>query len=111
MRRFSGTYRQEGIYSFKTVEKNLKVIGDQSQLAIIDKHLIQKIQNYEDISWREIQNSSVRIREKILKNLSVQESNRYPGLWLWNAEYSPFLGYMEAVLKLEEIDKDGFAIL
>jgi CRISPR-associated endonuclease/helicase Cas3 len=103
--------KQESIYGFKTVEEKFKVIEDQSQLAIIDKQLIKKIQNYEDVSWREIQNSSVRVREKILKNLAIQESHRYPGLWLWDAEYSKFLGYMEAVLKLVKIDKDGFAIL
>ena len=102
---------QESIYGFKTVEKAFKVIEDQSKLAIIDKQLIKKIQNYENVSWREIQNGSVRVREKILKNLAIQESQRYPGIWLWDAEYSPFLGYMEAVLKLEKIDKDGFAII
>lgn len=103
--------KQEGIYSFRTVEENFKVIEDQSQLAIIDKQIIQKIQNYEDVSWREIQNGSVRVREKIIKNLAIQESHRFPGLWLWDAEYSPFLGYMEAVLNLEKIDQDGYAIL
>jgi CRISPR/Cas system-associated endonuclease/helicase Cas3 len=103
--------KQECIYGFDTVEKEFKVIEDQSQLAVIDKQLIQKIINYEDISWRDIQAGSVRVRDKILKNLVIMESHRYPGLWLWDAEYSPFLGYMEAVLKLEKIDIDGFAIL
>jgi len=102
---------QESIYSFETVEKGFKVIEDQSQMAVVDKQLIEKIQNYEDVSWREIQNGSVRVREKILRRLSIQESRRYPGVFLWTAEYSPFLGYMEAVLKLKKIDKDGFAII
>lgn len=103
--------KQEGFYSFKTVEKNFKIIEDQSQLAIIDKQIIHKIRNYEDVSWRDIQNGSVRIREKILKNLAIQESHRYPGIWLWDDEYSPFLGYMEAVLRLKKIEKDGYAII
>ncbi len=103
--------KQESVYGFKTVEKKFKVIEDQSQLAVVDKQLIEKIQNFENISWREIQNSSVRIREKILRKLNIQESRRYPGVFLWTAEYSPFLGYMEAVLKLEKIDEDGFALI
>jgi CRISPR-associated endonuclease/helicase Cas3 len=103
--------KQESIYGFKTVEGKFRVIEDQSQLAVVDKQLIEKIKNYEYVSWREIQNGSVRIREKILRKLSIQESRRYPGVFLWTAEYSPFLGYMEALLKLEKIDKDGFAIL
>jgi CRISPR/Cas system-associated endonuclease/helicase Cas3 len=103
--------KQESIYGFKTVEERFKVIEDQSQLAVVDRQLSEKIQNYEDVSWREIQNGSVRVREKILRKLNIRESRRYPGVFLWDAEYSTFLGYMEAVLKLEKIEEDGFAII
>jgi CRISPR-associated endonuclease/helicase Cas3 len=103
--------KQENIYGFKTVDKQFKVIEDQSQLAIIDRQLIEKINNHKDVSWREIQNKSVRVREKILRQLSIQESYRFPGVFLWTAEYSSFLGYMEAVLKLNKIEEDGFAII
>jgi len=103
--------KQEGIYAFKTVEKEFKVIEDNAQLAIVDTKLIQRLRNFEDVSWREVQFGSVRVREKILAQLAIEESRRYPGVWLWDAEYSPFLGYMEAVLKLKKIDKDGFAII
>jgi CRISPR/Cas system-associated endonuclease/helicase Cas3 len=103
--------KHESIYGFSTVEENFKVIEDQSHLALVDKNVIHKIHNYEDVSWREIQNGSVRVRKKTLESLSVQESQEYPGLWLWDAEYSPFLGYMEAILKLKKIDEDGFAIM
>ncbi len=103
--------KQENIYGFKTVDKQFKVIEDQSQLAVIDRQLIENMNNHKDISWREIQNKSVRVREKILRQLSIQESYRFPGVFLWTAEYSSFLGYMEAVLKLNKIEEDGFAII
>jgi CRISPR-associated endonuclease/helicase Cas3 len=103
--------KQESIYGFKTVDKQFRVIEDQSQLAIIDRQLIEKINNHKDVSWREIQNKSVRVREKIIRQLSIQESYRFPGVFLWTAEYSSFLGYMEAVLKLDKIEEDGFAII
>jgi len=103
--------KQEGIYAFKTVEKEFRVIDDDAQLAVVDSELIQRMRNFEDISWREIQFGSVRVREKIIIKLAIEESRRYPGVWLWEAEYSPFLGYMEAVLKLEKITEDGFAIV
>jgi CRISPR/Cas system-associated endonuclease/helicase Cas3 len=103
--------KQENIYGFKTVEKKFRVIEDQSQLVVVDEKLIEKIKKFEDVSWREIQNGSVRVREKILQQLSIPESRRYPGVFLWTAEYTPFLGYMEAVLKLEKIEEDGFAII
>ena len=103
--------KDEKIYAFKAVEKTFKVIEDQSQLAIIDMHLIEKIENYEQISWQDIQNGSVRVRENILRQLSIQESRQFPGVFLWTAEYTSFLGYMDAVLKLEKIEEDGFAII
>ncbi|MDL2269371.1 CRISPR-associated endonuclease Cas3'' [Desulfosarcina sp. OttesenSCG-928-A07] len=101
-------YNDEMIYSFKTVEKDFKVIDDDSYLAVVDEKLIKKIRSYEDISWQDIQRHSVRVRRKICQNLSIEESKRYPGVFLWDREYSPFLGYMEAVLKLEKIDVDGY---
>ncbi len=103
--------KQESIYAFKTVEKEFRVIEDDAQLAVIDPALIQRIRNFEDISWREVQTGSVRVREKILAKLAIEESSRYPGIWLWEAEYSPFLGYMEAVLRLDKMTNDGFAII
>ena len=103
--------KQESSYGFKTVEETFRVIDDQSQLAVVGKQFVEKIQNYEEVTWREIQNGSVRVREKILRKLNIQESRRYPGVFLWTAEYSPFIGYMEAVLRLEKIDEDGFAVI
>jgi hypothetical protein len=63
------------------------------------------------VSWRDIQNGSVRVRERILQKVGVQESRRYPGVYLWKAEYSLFLGYMEGVFRLEDMDKEGYAIV
>lgn len=102
---------KEGIFAFATVEQKFRVIDDCSFPAVVDKALIDRIQNYETVTWRDIQNGSVQVRKKILEKLALQESQRYPGVYLWTAEYSPFLGYMEGVLKLEDIDKDGCAII
>jgi CRISPR-associated endonuclease Cas3-HD len=103
--------KDENIASFREVELKFRVIDDDAKLAIVDKGLIEKAQNYEDISWQDIQHHSVRVRKNICQQLSIEESKRYPGLFLWNAGYTPFLGYMEAVLALEKLDKNGFAIL
>jgi CRISPR-associated endonuclease/helicase Cas3 len=102
--------KQEGIFAFKTVEKEFRVIEDDGQIAVVALELIERLQKFENVSWREIQSGSVRVRKKILEKLA-EESRRYPGIWLWKAGYSPFLGYMEAVLKLKKIAEDGFAII
>lgn len=100
-------------YAFKTVEKNFKVIKDESQLTVIKRDLVRRIRNFEDVSWRDIQNGSVRIRKNIREKLNIEESQRYPGVLLWpdGAKYSPFIGYMEAVLELNDFDKSGCAII
>lgn len=103
----------ENKYAFKTIEKAFKVIEDDSQLTVITPELILQIRNYENVSWQEIQNGSVRIRKNILDKLDIEESQRYPGVWLWpdGAKYSSFLGYMDAVLELDNFDKTGYAII
>lgn len=103
----------EKIFSFKTVAENFQVIDDESQLTVIDRKLTRQIRNFEDVSWQAIQNGSVRIRKNIRERLKIEESQRYPGVLLWpdGAKYSPFLGYMEAVLELDEFDQSGYAII
>lgn len=100
-------------YAFKSVDGNFKVIEDESQLTIINRDLLRRIRNFEDVSWQEIQNDSVRIRKNIRERLKIEESQRYPGVLLWSegAKYSQFLGYMEAILELDDIDKNGYAII
>lgn len=104
---------EENKYAFRTVDKEFKVIEDESQLAVVDFGLVHRIQDFHDVSWREIQAGSVRIRRNIREKLYIEESKRYPGVWLWpeGAKYSSFLGYMEAVLELKDFDRNGGAII
>ncbi len=104
---------KDSVFAFKTVEKEFRVIDDESQLTVVNPTLVQRIRNFEDVSWREIQNGSVRLRKNIRDKLMIEESKRYPGVLLWpdSAKYSSFLGYMEAVLELEDFDANGSAII
>jgi CRISPR/Cas system-associated endonuclease/helicase Cas3 len=109
---FSNDLREkERAYSFAFVESKFKVIDDQSEVAVVDSGVIDRIRRFEDVSWREIQLGSVRVRRQILEKLAIQESTRYPGIYLWTAEYSPFIGYMEGVLHMDAINSVGFAIV
>lgn len=104
---------KENGFAFKTVEKDFRVIDDESQLTVVEPGLAQRIRNFEDVSWLDIQKRSVRIRKTIREKLDIQESSRYPGLLLWpdGAKYSSFLGYMEAVLESQDFDSNGGAII
>lgn len=103
--------KAEAACAFKTVEEKFRVIEDGSVPAVVDKALIERIERFEDISWRDIQNGSVQIRERLRTILALEDSRRYPDVLLWKYDYSPFLGYMEGVLKLTDVDKDNFAII
>ena len=103
----------ELLHSFKTVEKEFRVIEDDAQLAVVDRHLVERIKAFADVSWQDIQGGSVRIRKNICDKLQLEESRRYPGVLLWpdGAKYSAFLGYMEAVLELEDFSANGGAVI
>ncbi len=100
-------------YAFRTVNREFRVIEDDAHVTIIDSDLVTRIKTFEDVSWHEIQRGSLRIRRNIREILDIEESVRYPGVFLWpeGAKYSSFLGYMEAVLDLTGFDKNGGAIV
>ena len=104
--------KAEECLEFEEVESKFKVMQDTDTcLAIVDKSIIERINNNEEISWKDIQRGSVRVRQKLIDKLGVQESRRFPGIFMWDLEYSPFIGYMEVVLKHEMIEKNSCAIV
>jgi len=103
--------KAEDACAFKTVEKEFCVIQDDSVPTVVDKMLIERIERFEEVSWRDIQNGSVQIRQRLVEKLALEESCRYPGVFLWKYDYSPFLGYLEGVLKLASVDKEKCAII
>ena len=104
--------KAENDFEFEEVESKFKVIPDNDTvLAIVEKTTIERINSNAEISWKDAQKGSIRIRKRLIEKLGVKESRRFPGVYIWDLEYSPFIGYMEAVLKREMIDKDSYAII
>ena len=98
-------------FEFEEIESKFKVIPDNDTcLAVVDKAIIERINDNAEISWKDIQRGSVRVRQKLVNKLGIQESHRFPGIFIWDIEYSPFIGYMEAVLKHQMIDENSYAI-
>lgn len=102
---------KESQFAFKSVAESFHVIEDTTELVVVDQCLIERIEKFEAVDWRQIQEGSVRIRCKILDRVAAIPSVRYPEIWLWKFPYSSFLGYMEYLLQLEQIDSDSFAIV
>jgi CRISPR-associated endonuclease/helicase Cas3 len=97
---------------FETVEKEFKVIDSETVSVLIDKELVERVKNYEAVSWKEIQNSSVQIwSNKIDKNKLKLEEIR-PEIFAWSYDYdNELIGYMAGILDIEELSKEGYAIL
>ena len=103
--------KAEDTCAFETVEQKFRVIESDAVPVVVNKNLIERIENFKEVSWRDIQRGSVQIRKNLCEKMAVQEARRYPGLFLWKGEYSSFLGYMEGILRCADIDKAGGAII
>jgi CRISPR-associated endonuclease Cas3-HD len=92
--------RKEEISRFPLVEKEFKVINTDTRFTIVDKELIKRIENYENVKWHEIQKKSVTIWGYKLQDLHIPQIRS--GLYKWNLDYNDFLGYMAGVLTVEK---------
>jgi CRISPR-associated endonuclease Cas3-HD len=89
---------KETNFRFPLVEKEFKVIDDDTRLAIVDDELIKRIENHKRVTWQEVQKKSVNIRRYILENLHIPKIS--DNLYKW-AVYDNFLGYMAGVLSAD----------
>ena len=102
--------KAERILDFETVEEEFKVINSDTVSVLIDEELAKKIKNYEDVSWKDIQNASVQIWSKKINKLSLEEIRK--GFYYWSYDYDgELIGYMDGLLEIEEFSKEGFVIL
>ena len=58
--------------------------------------------------WREMMLGSVQLWVGKESEFALPQLKRFPGVYRWNLEYTPFLGYMAGVLALLEAGKEGF---
>lgn len=96
---------------FPKVEKLFRIIGDNTRTVIVGDDLIQRIESFEPVDWREIQRHSVQIWAYRIEDLHVPELNRHPGVYTWHLAYSAFLGIMEGILGLEVFERNGGGVL
>lgn len=85
---------------FPLVEKEFRVIDSDTRVTVVDELIIQKLENFEAVDWRELQNKSVQIWGYQLEKLGVQEIRN--GIYKWVYPYNNFLGYMAGVLPVLE---------
>ncbi len=92
--------KKEDSSRFPLVEKEFRVIDSDTRVTVVDKIIIQKLENFEAVDWRELQKKSVQIWGYRLEQLGIQEIRN--GIHKWVYPYNDFLGYMAGVLPVLE---------
>lgn len=98
-------YTAEVNMRFPLVEKEFKVINTATRIVLVNDNIAKKIEKYEHVDWREIQDGSVQIWGYKLDALEIKEINGKPGVYKWTLAYDDFIGYMAGVLTIEEFTK------
>ena len=107
---------EEGM-EYPSVSKECRVIDTDTRTVIIDDLLAGAVRKGEKVSRVELMRYSVqiwahKIDELRLEPLTKSSSSSDSELYLWQYDYDPdFLGYMKGVLKFEEFNSAGGAVI
>ena len=108
--------KQEQVNDYPEVAKLCKVIDSDTRLVVVKNEIIEALRRYEKVNSLELICNSVQIR--FFKINSKQFSsfcvpvNNHQEIYSWQGKYDgKFLGYMEAIIPLLELDANGFAMV
>lgn len=96
---------------FPKVAELFRVIDSPTTLtAVVDEALKENIESGQHVPSQELQNGSVQIYTSRAREWVVREFDHAPGLFAWELEYDPFLGYMAGVLPLIDGGAEGYMV-
>ncbi|MGX8698340.1 MAG: CRISPR-associated endonuclease Cas3'' [bacterium] len=94
---------------FPDVEKDFRVIGDETVLVVADEALKDKIR-FGYASWQDIQRKAVSVRKERVSKLRLKRLAEGEEIYDWNVGYDKFLGIMSGVLICKKVESE-FACL
>jgi len=104
--------KREAVGSYPSVTELTRIISAATQLVVVDRPLIEALRRGANIDRRTLLANSVQLWSNKIAKLGLVEVGRDSGLYAWEYAYDEhFLGIMEGVLKLMQIDADGYAIV
>jgi CRISPR/Cas system-associated endonuclease/helicase Cas3 len=112
--RLAGTFSESLMKSeermrFPQVEKDFRVIASDTKTVIVDPELVNRLEEYQAVDWRDMQKASVQIWGYRLDALCIPEVSGHPGIYKWMYDYNDFIGYMAGILKMTN-DPDNFIV-
>jgi len=90
----------ENGHNFPEVEQLFRVISANTITAVVNPGLIERLQSYEPVAFRDLQRGSVQLWLGKEREFELQEFPRLPRVYRWNLAYDEFLGVMKGVLEL-----------
>jgi CRISPR-associated endonuclease/helicase Cas3 len=108
--------RHEQTNDYPEVAKLCRVIDADTRLVVIASDIADALKRYEKVDHIELIRNSVQIRFFKIKTTQFNSFcvavNEQREIYAWQGKYDgKFLGYMEAIIPLLEIDADGFAMV
>jgi CRISPR-associated endonuclease/helicase Cas3 len=91
---------QENGRNFPEVEELFRVISANTVTAVVNPDLIERLQNYESVRFRDLQRGSVQLWLGKERAFELEEFVHLPGVYRWNLGYDKFLGVMKGILTL-----------
>jgi CRISPR-associated endonuclease/helicase Cas3 len=108
--------KHEKTNDYPEVAKLCKVIDADTRLVVIASDIADALKRYEKVDHIELIRNSVQIRFFKIKTTQFNSFcvpvNEQREIYAWQGKYDDkFLGYMEAIIPLLELDADGFAMV
>ncbi|MDD9974422.1 MAG: CRISPR-associated endonuclease Cas3'' [Gemmatimonadota bacterium] len=102
--------KAEDALNFPKVAELFRVIDSPTLTAVIDESIKEKFEYGQRVLTQDLQNGSVQIYGSRATEWALREFDRLPGLFSWELDYDPFLGFMAGVLPLVDGGADGYML-
>lgn len=108
----SALRRAEEERDYPKVAELGRVIDADTCVVVVDPDLAARIERRERVSFRALLSGSVQLWSPKIEQLRLAPLHGKSDVFRWHYEYDPmFLGIMEGMLRLSDLDRQGFMIL
>ena len=102
--------KAERALNFPKVAELFRVIDSPTLTAVVEETIKEAIESGQGVPSQQLQNGSVQIYHSRAGDWAVREFDHVPGLFTWELEYDPFLGFMAGVLPLVDGGAKGYMV-
>jgi hypothetical protein len=105
-------FQREAVGSYPNVAELTRLISSDTRLVVIDPRLIWAIREGIHFDRRELLTHTVQLWSTKIRKLALSQIGYDSELYAWEYDYDPkFLGIMAGVLKMNQVERDGYAFV